>query len=63
MLLPYVTQTRREFSGQFALELEKLEQKYKSPRQEPVPGGRLVLSLSKEWLDYDYDGVIWTTDY
>src|SRR5436309_2172129 len=37
---------------------------YRFPEREPARGERTVMrSFSKEWLDYDYDGVIWEMSY
>lgn len=37
---------------------------YRFMETEPASGERAVMaSFSKEWLDYDYDGVIWEMDY
>lgn len=64
VLLPYATQAHREFSAQFQLDLANFKLQYHFPNQEPPRGERFVLrSFSKEWLEYDFDGVIWTTNY
>lgn len=64
VLLPYTTQAHREFSTEFAAELADFKLQYHFPSQEPPRGERLVLgSFSKEWLEYDFDGVIWTANY
>ena len=37
---------------------------YRFPDREPANGERAVMrSFSKEWLEYDYDGVIWEMSY
>ena len=64
ILLPYQTPSHREFEAAFASELEKFKPHYSFANQDPRPGERFVLnSFSKEWLEYDFDGVIWTANY
>lgn len=64
VLLPYATRTHQEFSAEFAVELKNFKPKYAFANQEPPRGERFVLnSFSKEWLEYDFDGVIWTANY
>ena len=64
VLLPYATQAHREFSAEFERELAGQKPQYKFPAQEPPQGERFVLrSFSKEWLEYNFDGVIWTANY
>lgn len=64
ILLPYATPSHREFAAQFAPELANLSPRYDFANQDPARGERFVLnSFSKEWLEYDFDGVIWTANY
>ena len=64
VLLPYQTPSHREFAAEFANELAKFKPRYNFASQDPRPGERFVLSsFSKEWLEYDFDGIIWTANY
>lgn len=64
VLLPYTTPLHDRFARENAKELEQLPQAHAFPDLEPVPGERFVLrSFSTEWLDYDFDGVIWEMNY
>lgn len=63
VLVPYVTPIHAEFTSTFGDRLRELT-RYSSPRLAPVPGEQFVMSsFSKEWIDYDYDGVIWDLSY
>jgi ubiquinone/menaquinone biosynthesis C-methylase UbiE/uncharacterized protein YbaR (Trm112 family) len=64
ILLPYTTSAHEHFSADSEKELKSLKHNYPFPQQEPVTGERFVLtSFSKEWIEYDFDGVIWTANY
>ena len=64
ILLPYSTPAHQSFVGEFGQALSKMERTYPLAGKQPVPGERFVLnSFSKEWLEYDFDGVIWTANY
>jgi len=64
VLLPYSTPFHLEFSNAYQREMSQLPITYKFPNQQPAPSERFVLnSFSKEWLHYDYDGVIWELSY
>jgi SAM-dependent methyltransferase/uncharacterized protein YbaR (Trm112 family) len=64
VLLPYATALGAEFDREYAAEFSKIPYRYGFPSHEPVPGERYVLdSFSTEWLEYDFDGVIWEMDY
>lgn len=64
VLLSYTTPVHHEFFGQFQLKLATLGLDYSPPFLHPVKGEHFVLnSFSKEWLEYDYDGVIWDLNY
>lgn len=64
VLLPYETSLHAEFVSEFRPAIARLPVTYGFPARQPVPGERFVLnSFSKEWLDYDYDGVIWELSY
>jgi len=63
ILVPYTTPTHREFETAFDDRFAELGD-YKFPSQEPVPGEQFVMnSFSAEWINYDYDGVIWDLSY
>jgi SAM-dependent methyltransferase/uncharacterized protein YbaR (Trm112 family) len=63
VLVPYTTPTHAEFKTAFADRLEQLEG-YEFLSKEPVRGEQFVMkSFSNEWIDYDYDGVIWDLSY
>lgn len=64
VLLPYTTPLHNEFAAEFQARIAELPLRYAFPDKQPVAGERFVLdSFSKEWLDYDYDGVIWELSY
>ena len=64
ILLPYSTALHEEFTSEYAASLDLLGPDYRFPAREPVPGEQFVLrSFTTEWLQYDYDGVIWEMDY
>jgi len=63
ILVPYTTPTHAEFASAFADRLEQLDG-FAFPTMEPVRGEQFVMSsFSNEWIDYDYDGVIWDLSY
>lgn len=64
ILLLYETNTHKQFDTQFAAELAASGVGFANPSEQPEDGEAFVLeSFSKEWLEYDYDGVIWEMDY
>jgi SAM-dependent methyltransferase len=64
VLLPYATPLHAYFKEQSLAERSKELSKYHFPDREAAAGERMVMeSFSKEWLDYDYDGVIWEMSY
>lgn len=64
ILLPYTTESHKEFIAVHGNSIRKLGTKFRSPNLPPVIGEQFVLrSFSKEWLDYSYDGVIWEWSY
>lgn len=64
ILLPYTTESHKEFIAINGEYIRKLGTKYQSPNLSPVIGEQFVLqTFSKEWLDYSYDGVIWEWSY
>ena len=53
-----------EFETRYRDQLADLGVSYGLPAESPEPGEEFVMqSFSKEWLEYDYDGVIWEMDY
>ena len=64
VLLPYTTPAHAEFERENAARIAALPPGYASARGTAVKGEQLVMrSFSTEWLDYDFDGVIWEMDY
>jgi uncharacterized protein YbaR (Trm112 family) len=64
VLLPYTTPAHQEFACEHASRIAALAPGSHSATGKSVRGERLVMrSFSTEWLDYDYDGVIWEMDY
>jgi len=63
ILLGYATPMHATFVDRHREQLQQLGD-YGFAHEEPVAGERAVMrSFSKEWLDYDYDGVIWEMNY
>lgn len=64
ILLPYGTAAHAEFAREHDKALASLVPDYQSASGRPVRGEDLVMrSFSVEWLEYDFDGVIWEMDY
>jgi SAM-dependent methyltransferase/uncharacterized protein YbaR (Trm112 family) len=64
ILLPYATPAHEEFAKEHTRELETRAPLHHPANGEPVRGEQLVMrSFSTEWLQYDFDGVIWEMDY
>ena len=64
VLLPYSTPAHDEFARENAARIAALPAGYASARGTAVKGEQLVMrSFSTEWLEYDFDGVIWEMDY
>jgi ubiquinone/menaquinone biosynthesis C-methylase UbiE/uncharacterized protein YbaR (Trm112 family) len=64
VLLCYTTPLHREFLSRHTGPAMEPFAAYRFLEQEPASGERAVMqSFSKEWLDYDYDGVIWELSY
>jgi len=64
VLIPYMTPIHKEFSVNFRVWMAELDVPYDFPTAEPVSGEQFVMtSFSKEWLDYEYDGIIWSMNY
>lgn len=64
VLLPYTTPLHRRFAVDFAADMAVAAPGYTFPSGAPAPGERFVMeSFSSEWLDYDFDGVIWEMSY
>jgi SAM-dependent methyltransferase/uncharacterized protein YbaR (Trm112 family) len=63
VLLPYTTDLHTSFDAEQTAAVQ-LYGEYSWPSDIPVPGEEFVRkSFSKEWLDYDYDGVVWDLSY
>jgi SAM-dependent methyltransferase/uncharacterized protein YbaR (Trm112 family) len=63
VLVPYATPIYTEFASAFADRLSEFAP-YRPPVLEPVPGEQFLMdSFSREWIGYNYDGVIWDLSY
>lgn len=63
VLVPYTTPLHEDFATLYRAPLLEFG-KLRFPALEPAPGEQFVMrSFSTEWLDYDYDGVIWDLSY
>ena len=63
VLLPYTTSLHRAFEDAHASTMYRFAG-YQWPAAPPAPGEQFVMkSFSQEWLDYDYDGVMWDMSY
>lgn len=64
IFLLYPTELHKEFSAEFKDDMEATNLGYSFPNASPAAGEEFVMkSFSKEWLSYDYDGVIWELSY
>lgn len=64
ILLCYPTMMHAEFVRRHSGKGLERHASYRFPEREPADGERAVMnSFSKEWLEYDYDGVIWEMSY
>ncbi len=64
ILLPYETSAHRAFDEDFGQKIAESGVSHPYPSDAPEEGEAFVLdSFSKEWLEYDYDGVIWEMSY
>jgi SAM-dependent methyltransferase/uncharacterized protein YbaR (Trm112 family) len=64
VLLPYRTRTHDEFLASHAPAVRALGGGFDTPQETPAAGEEFVLrTFSREWLDYSYDGVVWTWTY
>lgn len=62
-MVPYATPIHREFSAVFGDRLPMYPH-YQFAHAAPVSDEQFVMnSFSTEWLEYDYDGVIWDLSY
>ena len=63
ILLPYPTDLHEQFRSKWAAQLQRSDD-YSFAAEDPPPGESFVRgSFSTEWLEYDYDGVIWELNY
>ncbi|MBI1923522.1 methyltransferase domain-containing protein [Candidatus Poribacteria bacterium] len=64
VLIPYTTPVHKQFARDFRKRISELHVKYDFMNQKPISGEQFVMdSFSKEWLDYRYDGIIWSMNY
>ncbi|MGE5522231.1 MAG: methyltransferase domain-containing protein [Rhodospirillaceae bacterium] len=64
VLLCYDNPLRRQFTSRYGSAQLQSYAGYRFPEERPASGEREVMaSFSKEWLDYQYDGVIWEMSY
>jgi SAM-dependent methyltransferase/uncharacterized protein YbaR (Trm112 family) len=62
VMLPYITPLHEEFDARF--DRAGLADGLSFPQHQPAAGEEFVrASFSTEWLEYDYDGVIWELSY
>lgn len=63
ILIPYTTPIHHEFAVKFQRQLAA-HTNFQFAHTNPVSGEQFVMnSFSTEWLDYDYDGIIWDLSY
>jgi SAM-dependent methyltransferase/uncharacterized protein YbaR (Trm112 family) len=63
VLLPYTTALHSAFEFGRASAISRFAG-YSWPSAPPAPGEQFVMkSFSREWLEYDYDGVMWDLSY
>jgi SAM-dependent methyltransferase len=63
VMLPYSTASHQDFANRWRTELRATPD-FRFPDRKPVPGEDYVrASFSTEWLEYDYDGIIWELSY
>lgn len=63
ILLPYSTDLHAQFQSKWAARLQQSGE-FRFADEDPPMGESLVRgSFSTEWLEYDYDGVIWELNY
>lgn len=64
IMLPYTSPLHDEFLASHGNVVRGLGPGFDSMRDTPVVGEEFVLrSFSKEWLEYSFDGVLWTWTY
>jgi uncharacterized protein YbaR (Trm112 family)/SAM-dependent methyltransferase len=64
VMLTYATPATRELQARFGTAVAARHDQYAFPSSTPEPGEEFVLrSFSKEWREYDYDGVMWDLSY
>jgi SAM-dependent methyltransferase/uncharacterized protein YbaR (Trm112 family) len=64
VLLPYTTPAHQQFAHEHASRIATLAIGCSPANGTAVRGERLVMqSFSTEWVEYDFDGVIWEMDY
>jgi len=64
IMLPYATNTVKDFEKRNINYIKKLGKGYSYPQGTPAPGEMRVLkSFTREWLEYPYDEVLWSWSY
>jgi SAM-dependent methyltransferase/uncharacterized protein YbaR (Trm112 family) len=64
VLLPYSTSVHQQFVRRHGKKIALSAPGHEPPARLPPRGEELVMrSFSVEWLEYDFDGVIWEMDY
>lgn len=64
IMLPYRTHLHQEFDARRKPHMQDVWSGYQFADRKPVEGEEFVrASFSTEWLEYDYDGVIWESTY
>jgi len=59
-----MTRLHDEFVAEYQREVREFSTTHAFPALPPVSGEEFVMnSFSKEWLDYDYDGIMWDLSY
>ena len=63
VLLPYTTDLHKAFETTHRTQIQRFAE-YSWPNEPPVEGEQFVMnSFSREWLEYDYDGIMWDLSY
>ena len=64
IFLVYSTPFHEHFCQEFSEEMSQIASRYQIPRIKPIEGESFVSeSFSVEWINYEYDGVLWEANY
>jgi uncharacterized protein YbaR (Trm112 family)/SAM-dependent methyltransferase len=64
IMLCYETPVHAKFIDRYGVRCKEQYSAFRFLDNEPASGERAVMnSFSREWLDYDYDGIIWEMSY